>query len=47
MRRSFLDFLKDIQDSMHSPQGFVREVDYAAFEEDKKTNFAVVRTIES
>ena len=46
MKRIFLDYVEDIYDAMSSACRFVEEMDYAAFAEDERTNFAVVRAIE-
>lgn len=46
MNRPFLDYLEDILDSMRKAQQFVDGIDYDAFVQDDRTNFAVIRAIE-
>ena len=46
MNRPFLDYLEGILDSMRKAQQFVDGIDYDAFVQDDRTNFAVIRAIE-
>ncbi len=46
MNRTPLDYLKDAWEAMQKAQEFVEGVDYAAFVQDDKTSFAVVRALE-
>ena len=46
MKRTYLDYLEDIEEAMVSACRFVEGMDYASFTEDTRTNFAVVRSIE-
>ena len=45
-RRSFLDYLRDIQEATEAALSFVDEQDLAAFLADNKTHFAIVRALE-
>ena len=47
MKRTYFDYLEDILDSMKKARGFVEGMDYETFVKDEKTNFAVVRAIET
>lgn len=46
MKRSYRDYLQDIQEYMEKAQSFIEGMDYAGFVADDKTNFAVVRSLE-
>ena len=46
MRRTSLDYLRDVLEAMEKALRFVEGMDYAAFAEDDKTAFAVVRALE-
>ena len=46
MRRTFLDYVEDILDSMRKAQRFVEGMEYADFVQDEKTTFATVRALE-
>ena len=46
MKRTYLDYLEDIEEAMVSACRFVEGMDYTGFAEDARTNFAVVRAIE-
>lgn len=44
--REFVDYLKDLLDSMVKIERFIEGMDYQAFSEDEKTLFAVIRALE-
>jgi uncharacterized protein with HEPN domain len=44
--RSVQDFLQDIMNYANDAMEFVGEMDFATFEQDKRTNYAVVRALE-
>ena len=46
MNRTSLDYLEDILEYTKKALEFVEGIDYAAFEKDDKTNFAVLRALE-
>ena len=46
MKRTVLDYIEDILDFMRTAQQFVEGIDYDAFVQDDRTNFAAVRAIE-
>jgi uncharacterized protein with HEPN domain len=46
MSREFLDFVEDILAAMNNAEMFLHDVSYDQFEEDLRTNFAVVRALE-
>lgn len=46
MNREFLDFIEDILDAMEKAEILVEGFAYQEFEEDFRTNFAVVRALE-
>ncbi|MGD2207666.1 MAG: DUF86 domain-containing protein [Anaerolineae bacterium] len=46
MNREFLDFVEDILDTMEKAEILVEGFTYREFEEDFRTNFAVVRALE-
>jgi len=46
MSREFLDFVEDILDAMDKAEVLVEGFTYHAFEEDFRTNFAVIRALE-
>ena len=46
MNREFLDFVEDILDAMDKAEILVEGFTYREFEEDFRTNFAVVRALE-
>ena len=46
MKRTQLDYIRDIIDSMERAQRFVAGMEYATFANDEKTNYAVVRAVE-
>jgi len=46
MNREFLDFVEDILDAMDKAEVLVEGSTYREFEEDFRTNFAVVRALE-
>ena len=45
MKRTYIDYLEDILDSMQEAQRFVEGMSYSEFERDNKTVFAVERAI--
>jgi uncharacterized protein with HEPN domain len=46
MSNEFLDFVEDILDAMDNAEMFLHDVSYDQFEDDLRTNFAVVRALE-
>jgi uncharacterized protein with HEPN domain len=46
MSHAFLDFVEDILDAMDKAEVLVEGFTYHAFEEDFRTNFAVIRALE-
>jgi uncharacterized protein with HEPN domain len=46
MSHEFLDFVEDILDAMDKAEVLVEGFTYREFEEDFRTNFAVVRALE-
>lgn len=46
LRREFVDFLEDIRAAALKAQEFVVGMDYAAFADDEKSAYAVVRALE-
>lgn len=46
MIREYNDYLNDIISAIDKAQKFIGKMDYEAFQEDEKTAFAVVRTLE-
>lgn len=46
MSREFMDYLRDIVDTMGKAQQFVKNLSYEEFKADDKTVFAVVRALE-
>ena len=46
MRRASLDYLRDALESLEKAREFVEGMEYSAFAEDDRTNFAVVRALE-
>ena len=46
MTRTPLDFLRDALRAMETARGFVEGMEYSAFANDERTNFAVVRALE-
>ena len=46
MKRSDLDYIKDILDSIENIEEFVKGMDYDDFLRDAKTQYAVVRALE-
>lgn len=46
MERDYLDYLQDIIDSITDIENFIKEMNFNAFEKDKKTVNAVVRSLE-
>ena len=46
MSHEFLDFVEDILDAMDKAEVLVEGFTYHAFEEDFRTNFAVIRALE-
>ena len=44
--REYCDYIKDILDSMNDTEEFTTGMDYGNFENDRKTIFAVIRSIE-
>ena len=46
MSRRPLDYVRDILEAMHKALEFVEDMDYSAFVQDDKTNFATVRALE-
>ena len=45
-RRDYRDYLKDILDSINDIESFIRGMSFEEFKRDKKTTYAVVRSIE-
>ncbi|MGB9621980.1 MAG: DUF86 domain-containing protein [Brevinematia bacterium] len=45
-RRDYQDYLKDILDSIDDIESFIRSMSFEDFKRDKKTIYAVVRSIE-
>ena len=45
-RRDFIDYIEDILDSIIKIEMFIENQEYADFENDEKTQFAVVRAFE-
>jgi len=46
MSNEFLDFIEDILDAMNNAEMFLHDISYDQFEDDLRTNFAVVRALE-
>ncbi len=46
MKRTSLDYLEDILESMDLIEEFTNSISFEDFKNDKKTNYAVVRSIE-
>ena len=46
MKRTASDYVKDIFESMQKARAFVEAMDYGAFVNDDKTNFATVKALE-
>ena len=46
MKRDYLDYIQDIFDSIKEVEMFIKGFDYDAFEKDRKTVNAVVRSLE-
>jgi uncharacterized protein with HEPN domain len=46
MSNEFLDFVEDILDAMDYAEVFLRDMTYDEFQDDLRTNFAVVRALE-
>ena len=46
MKRTHLDYVEDILESMQRAQRFVAGMDYTTFAKDDRTNFATVRALE-
>jgi uncharacterized protein with HEPN domain len=46
MSNEFLDFIEDILDAMDNAEMFLGDITYDEFENDLRTNFAVVRALE-
>ena len=46
MSHEFLDFVEDILDAMDKAEVLVEEFTFHGFEEDFRTNFAVIRALE-
>ena len=46
MSRRTLDYMRDILEAMHKALKFIEEMDYSAFMQGDKTNFAAVRALE-
>lgn len=46
MKRDHLDYIQDILDSIKEVETFIKGFDYNAFEKDRKTVNAVVRSLE-
>ena len=42
MKRTSLDYLEDVLEYMQKALEFIQGTDFAAFEQDDKTNFAVL-----
>ncbi len=46
MKRTYLDYLEDIQDAIEKVAEFIKGMDYDQFAQDAKTTFAVIRALE-
>ena len=46
MNREYLDYIEDMLDAIVKAEILVKEVDYAAFSNDFRIHFAVVRALE-
>lgn len=46
MSRTIRDYLEDILETINATEDFIKELDYDSFAQDRKTIFAVSRTIE-
>jgi len=46
MKRDIVLYVKDILENMEMAEDFIKDMSYADFVSDKKTNFAVTRCIE-
>jgi uncharacterized protein with HEPN domain len=46
MKEEFLDYVEDIIKAMDDALSFVKGMDYEAFVKDRKTVYAVIRTLE-
>ena len=44
--RIIIDYLNDILDSIFKIKSFLKDVDYSCFQEDVKTQYAVIRALE-
>lgn len=44
--REYCDYIRDILDSMNDTEEFTTGMDYRNFQNDRKTIFAVIRSIE-
>ncbi len=45
-KRDWKDYLEDILDAVEAIEDFILDMDYEEFIRDRKTNFAVVRSLE-
>jgi uncharacterized protein with HEPN domain len=45
-KRDYQDYLRDILDSINDIENFIRGINFEGFKRDKKTIYAVVRSIE-
>ncbi len=45
-KRDYRDYIKDILDSINDIENFIRSMSFEKFKQDKKTIYAVVRSIE-
>ena len=46
MKTELLDYIEDIIKAMDDATSFVKDLDYEAFSEDRKTTYAVIRALE-
>ena len=44
--RIIIDYLNDILESIINIKSFLKDIDYPAFQEDVKTQYAVIRALE-
>ena len=46
MRKEFLDYIDDIIDAMDKAQSLIKDITFDQFQDDIRTNYAVVRCLE-
>jgi len=46
MKREFLDYVEDIIIAVNDIAGFIKDIEYSDFKKNKKTVYAVIKTVE-